>query len=400
VPQAAAAPPCTRDDAAACADACLRHEAGACTTLGTVVEAGDGVPQDLARAVQLYRRACDGGDARGCGHLGVLEHEGRGVDPDERRAIEHLGPACDARDVPACRALAEALERKLGSRSPRTVEIEARVCELEPPKRCLSAASAYERGEGVPADPTRAAALYGRGCDAGDGDSCNNATFLLPRATADDDVKRTSLQRRACELGSAAGCMNFAQDLADGRGVTRDEAAAVALDRKWCEVDPAAHRSACVAWGSLLARGNGVAKDVTHAFALLRAACDADATRCETAASAFAGVDDAKARAFRVDACLRGRVETTCNDLYREKLQKDPRPARVAWEHGLQMACTVQALALSCLDFSVVLEKGGVIFPKSARDAAEARTRACAMWHDQLQDAANAARFEAACKPP
>ena len=50
-------------------------------------QGGSGVAQDEARAAELYRGACDGGEALGCSNLGALFHDGIGVSRDAARAL-------------------------------------------------------------------------------------------------------------------------------------------------------------------------------------------------------------------------------------------------------------------------------------------------------------------------
>jgi len=51
---------------------CTAGEAAVCNGLGVVYGEGHGVEADLAKAIVLFRRACDGGNARGC-ELGSAE---------------------------------------------------------------------------------------------------------------------------------------------------------------------------------------------------------------------------------------------------------------------------------------------------------------------------------------
>ena len=51
--------------------ACAAGDTNACNNLAWMYAAGDGVPQDKAKAVALLRKACTGGNAKGCANLGV-----------------------------------------------------------------------------------------------------------------------------------------------------------------------------------------------------------------------------------------------------------------------------------------------------------------------------------------
>jgi TPR repeat protein len=56
--------------------------------LGTMYEAGQGVPQDYGEAAKWYRKAADQGDARAQYNLGVLYDTGRGVPQDYAEAYK------------------------------------------------------------------------------------------------------------------------------------------------------------------------------------------------------------------------------------------------------------------------------------------------------------------------
>ncbi len=399
-PKAAAHRPCHKSDLPACADACLRHDGAACTLLGGMSEAGEGMKANVDRAAQLYTRGCDAGDARGCGRLGLLEQAGKGVDVDESRAALHLQKGCDAGLVEACVALPDALEKLHGTFDASTVVALARACELGAPKGCFTAGFAYDEGRGVTADQAKATALYRRGCDAGDGSACGNLAVRMPEKTDADRKRNAALLRRACDLNDPSGCMNLAQRLADGEGVPRDEAAAAALNAKWCAKDPQQYHFACAAYGGLLAAGRGVARDKGKAYALLRAACDVDALDCETGERAFARQDAKRAREFRIDACLRGRSQSSCDRLYHDAIRGGRHTIAGIKEHETQVSCTIRRLAPACLDLEAVLRRGGVIFPRNAKAADEAHQAACKMWHDQLSDAKAVERFKKACAAP
>ena len=45
---------------------------GGCDDLGFMYGTGEGITQDLARALSLYRQACDGGAIQGCDNLTSL----------------------------------------------------------------------------------------------------------------------------------------------------------------------------------------------------------------------------------------------------------------------------------------------------------------------------------------
>src|SRR5258706_15389369 len=61
---------------------CEKGMHGSCFTLGVMLEEGNGVAKEIARAAKLYERACNGGDADACSNPGVLQESGEGVTKD------------------------------------------------------------------------------------------------------------------------------------------------------------------------------------------------------------------------------------------------------------------------------------------------------------------------------
>jgi TPR repeat protein len=66
---------------------------------------GRGVARSPMRSLDLWGRACDGGDYVGCVELGRLYATGRGVRTDRDRALALYKKACDAGTSIGCDAL-------------------------------------------------------------------------------------------------------------------------------------------------------------------------------------------------------------------------------------------------------------------------------------------------------
>ena len=75
--------------------ACDGGEARGCFSLGFLYQNGQGVKQDYQKAAELYQKACDGGHAVGCSILGVLYTGGQGVRQNFSTAKQYYGKACD-----------------------------------------------------------------------------------------------------------------------------------------------------------------------------------------------------------------------------------------------------------------------------------------------------------------
>jgi hypothetical protein len=152
--------------------ACRAGSTFGCTNLGAMVEKGEGVPSDSARAARLYAAGCEPegpqqwtalleqrhlgvmvrcdsarpglcgtGDALGCLNLGLLLVEGRGVERDEQRAAQLFTRACDAGQPTACFNLGVALAGQAPSREQAKAALPhfSRACELGVADGCSAA---------------------------------------------------------------------------------------------------------------------------------------------------------------------------------------------------------------------------------------------------------------------
>ena len=70
-----------------------------------VLLVGDKSGIELPRAVELYKKACDGGNMLGCTNLGSMYANGDGVEEDFSKAAKLLKKACDGGDMNGCRSL-------------------------------------------------------------------------------------------------------------------------------------------------------------------------------------------------------------------------------------------------------------------------------------------------------
>ena len=59
--------------------ACDGGKMSGCYNLGVMYTNGNGVEKDLGKAAQLYKKACNGGEMLGCRNLGIMYDNGNGV---------------------------------------------------------------------------------------------------------------------------------------------------------------------------------------------------------------------------------------------------------------------------------------------------------------------------------
>ena len=58
-------------------------------TIQALYDKGNGVEKNEQKAVELYKKACDGGEVHGCSNLGTMYANGNGVEKDFGKAA-HL----------------------------------------------------------------------------------------------------------------------------------------------------------------------------------------------------------------------------------------------------------------------------------------------------------------------
>jgi TPR repeat protein len=156
----------------------------ACADLGQAYMRGKGTPKDDARAVALYKRACElPAGAIGCSLLGILQARGRTVQQDTTRGLALLRKGCEAGDPLGCASLGElyAEGKILPKDEARAVTLFKQGCPTEDEPGCFALGLAYEKGLDVPVDRAKAIELYKRGCQQDDSWDCAQAKRLKGR---------------------------------------------------------------------------------------------------------------------------------------------------------------------------------------------------------------------------
>lgn len=154
---------------------CNGDEAHACLELGRRYERGkDLLPSD-AKAVELYRRACNISDAA-CDHLGRMYEDGRGsVRQSDAKAGEYHARACEKGSASGCALLGRMYEEGRGRALPDYVmaaKMYTRACDADMAGSCFLLARLYRKGLGVPRSRARASALLTKACSLGLAPGC------------------------------------------------------------------------------------------------------------------------------------------------------------------------------------------------------------------------------------
>jgi hypothetical protein len=286
--------------------ACDRGELLGCANLGDMYRSGRGVDGDsaravnlyrqnvlrssglrpptvnYARAVELYRQACDGGVMPGCARLGLMYELAVGVVSDDARAVELYRRACDSGFMPGCRSLGAMYSRGLGvpTSETRAVELYRRACDGAEMLGCADLGTMYADGRGVPQSDTRAAELYRqavelfrRACDGGDLQGCANlgSAYSRGRGVVQSNTRAVELFRRACDGGWMASCSDLGVTYERGYGVAQNDTLGADLYRRACD---GGFMLGCTLLGEMYIMGHGVPREPGTAFELYRWACD------------------------------------------------------------------------------------------------------------------------------
>ena len=177
-----------------------KGDAHAQYALGNAYEAGKGERQDLAKAVQWYRKAAEQGHSDAQFNLGNMYLQGHGVVADEATAAEWLRKASDQGVVDAQFLLA----------------------------------TLYRSGRGVAQDWAEAAKWFRAAADAGDAESAYllSTMYLAGRGVARDAGEAYRWMVAASERGFPQAPFALAYMIAAGEGTAVDEVAAGARYRR------------------------------------------------------------------------------------------------------------------------------------------------------------------------
>jgi len=72
---------------------------------------GEGVEKNDNKAVELYKKACVGGEAMGYFYLGGMHANGYGVKKNKTRAKEYYKRACDGQIEKGCEAFEKLIDK-------------------------------------------------------------------------------------------------------------------------------------------------------------------------------------------------------------------------------------------------------------------------------------------------
>ena len=270
-----AKPACTGGNLAGC------WQWGVSLAIRVVTDRSDDVQstrkQDLVKATDLFRQACQGGSMAGCRDLARSYWWHRGVAEDKAQVLIFMQRACDGNLAGACFDLSNILRaRYLGfDLDPvRGAHALMRSCELRDPKGCLTLADEIDNHaevmtdwHGAPAVPD----LYEMACKAHLASACNRLGehYEQGLGVPVDDGRSAEYYRRSCYLDDAYGCSNLAGKIRDGAGVIADRPFALTLFISACQ----RYVPACAGAADLLSEGSPDTATQVRALAYYTKVC-------------------------------------------------------------------------------------------------------------------------------
>lgn len=161
------------------ADLCFEGFFNTCSTAGIAYADGNGVTQDVDKAMALFAIGCRSRFANNCVFIARMHDLGQLVPKDEAKATVHLVAACRVSDFQVCWAAGERFEKGVGTAVNRTdaAVLYGLACNNGIAGACTDLAGLHagpfdKHETDLPKDQTMAATLYQRACDAGDGEGC------------------------------------------------------------------------------------------------------------------------------------------------------------------------------------------------------------------------------------
>lgn len=173
-------------------------------------EACDQEDDASCRALRpLLRSACQAGDAKGCHALAMLLIWGKGGPQAHEAARTFEERSCALSLYESCRVAGLMLlsSRSQAERS-RGRSLVNKACQKGIAEACYVMGVAYETGDGMDSDVTRAVGFYVQGCSSGSAEACYRLALLYRdgRGVPQDASKADVLLAQACQSGVSNAC--------------------------------------------------------------------------------------------------------------------------------------------------------------------------------------------------
>ncbi|MEP5154177.1 tetratricopeptide repeat protein [Planktotalea sp.] len=188
--------------------------------LGAAYEDGNGVDQDVTKAIDFFERAAKAGEVRGRYNLGALFAFGSGdVPADRARAKREFGLAAAAGYAPAMTALGQLRERADPPDHEAAVDWYEKAHERGDVIATANLAHAYVKGLGRPENWQRARLLYTQAAAANYPRAFNDLGVIHEQGYGvhADPITAFSFFKRGVELGYPRAGINIAELIVSAR---------------------------------------------------------------------------------------------------------------------------------------------------------------------------------------
>lgn len=194
--------------------------------------------EDYATAAPILISLCEQGYVQTCATAGRLAANGQGMEQDILKALNLFTIGCSGKAVESCRnagAIHEQAAPPIRDQS-KAAGFEFKACDLGDMRSCQKLGYRYVAGVGVEKDRETAFYLASKSCEGQDGEGCADVGRLyLPFSRSDpkgpqyDPIKAAEYYRKSCDLKSGRGCALLADKHETGVGVEKDPAKALEL---------------------------------------------------------------------------------------------------------------------------------------------------------------------------
>ena len=136
------------------------------------------------KAIKIATKACDENNARGCAELGWIYKWGSGVTTDDFKAFKLFKKSCEIGDFFGCSLLGDSYFDGKGVRQSYSKANDSfqKSCNLGNPNdnryACIKLGNSYANGLGIKENHIKALDLYGKACDDGWSEGCEKYAEL------------------------------------------------------------------------------------------------------------------------------------------------------------------------------------------------------------------------------
>ncbi len=258
--------------------------------LGWMYDQGEGVPKDVAKAVEWYQKAAAQGNAKAQFTLGMRYHFGEGMPQDAAKALEWLQKGATQGDADAQNHLGRMYHRGQGvpKDDAKAVEWYQKAAAQGHAEAQYSLGSMYANGQGVPKDAAKAVEWYQKAAAQGHVTAQNSLglMYYFDEGVPKDAAKAVEWYQKAAAQGDTEAQNKLGWMYDYGKPVPKDAVKAV----EWYQKAAAqGHVGAQFLLGWRYAQGEGVPKDLVLAYAwfnLAAAGGEESATKMRSSAEA------------------------------------------------------------------------------------------------------------------